>query len=142
MFDDPDRIDLVVFNCGQWDVAHWNGHALLLTSESEYARNLGIIVDELKIFFKNARLVFANTSPMNPDGSNGVNPRTNAAIDRYNMLAEAVMIKKEIDIIDVNGFMRDWGSEYYADSCHLTKEGFRILGEYMAESVLPYISKD
>ena len=25
LFSDPDRVDLVQFNCGHWDVAHWRG---------------------------------------------------------------------------------------------------------------------
>lgn len=140
MFSDPTRVDLVLFNCGQWDVAHWNGHALSLTSETEYRRNLQMIVDELPFFFPNARLVFATTSPMNPDGSNGVNPRTNEAIDRYNAIAKAVMTENGIDMIDVNGFMREWDSGYYIDSCHLTKEAFQLLGEYVADSLMEYLS--
>lgn len=138
-FNDTELVDLVLFNCGQWDVARWNGHALPLTSESEYARNLQIIVDELRVFFPNARLIFATTSPMNPDGSNGVNPRTNADVDRYNELAVQVMRKNEIEIADVNGFMREWDSSYYTDSCHLTKDAFAMLGKYIADMIEPYI---
>ena len=25
MFDDTTRVDVVQFNCGHWDAAHWNG---------------------------------------------------------------------------------------------------------------------
>lgn len=138
-FNDPALVDVVHFNCGQWDVAHFNGHALPLTSEGEYERNLQIIVDELKVFFPNAKLVFATTSPMNPDGSNGRNPRTNEAVDRYNEIARVVMEKNDIPIHDVNGFMRDWESEKYSDSCHLTPEGFALLGHRVAEELEKYI---
>ena len=36
MFDDTSKVDVVQFNCGQWDTAHWNGYELSLTSEPEY----------------------------------------------------------------------------------------------------------
>ena len=38
MFDDPAKVDIVQFNCGQWDTAHWNRYEFSLTSESEYAK--------------------------------------------------------------------------------------------------------
>ena len=40
MINDLNKIDLVQFNCGQWDAAHWNEYPLSLTSESEYERNI------------------------------------------------------------------------------------------------------
>ena len=40
LFDDPTKVDVIQFNCGHWDVAHWCGHELPLTSEDEYAKNI------------------------------------------------------------------------------------------------------
>ena len=77
LFSDPDRVDLVQFNCGHWDVAHWRGGAFSLTSEDEYARNLQIIIDMLSEVFPNAIIVFATTTTMNPSGEVGLNTRTN-----------------------------------------------------------------
>jgi len=135
MFDDPAKVDLVHFNCGQWDVAHWNGHALPLTSETEYAKNLQIIIDLLRKFFPNARLVFATTTPMNPVGGStaGVNPRTNAAVDTYNRIATDIMEKNDIVINDLNTFVRSWGSECYKDTCHFTEEAFAAIGKEVAK---------
>ena len=79
LFDRPDAVDIVLFNCGQWDAAHWNDYELSLTSEDEYARNLRMIVSLLRKFFPNATILFASTSRMNPaPGVTGVNPRSNA----------------------------------------------------------------
>ena len=138
LFDDPKRVDLVQFNCGHWDVAHWNGHALPLTSEGEYERNLGIIIDLLHKFFPNARLVFATTTPMNPSGKMGVNVRTDADIDRYNAIAVRLMEAREIPVNDLNAFVRPLTSEAFADYCHLTEEGFALLGRYVAERLRHY----
>ena len=138
MFSDPSLVDLVHFNCGQWDVAHWSGHELPLTSEAEYAKNLQIIIDLLKKYVPRAKLVFATTSRMNPSNVGGVNPRTNEDVDRYNAIAVDVMSKNGIAVNDINAYMRDWGSEYFTDLCHLTSDGFALLGKYVAEKLTSY----
>lgn len=140
LFDDRSRVDLVQFNCGHWDIAHWNGNAHSLTSESEYERNLGVIIDNLKHFFPRAKLVFATTSPMNPSGKMGVNVRTDEEIDRYNAIAVDVMQRNSIPVNDINAFVRPWGSDCFKDYCHLTEEGFATLGKYVAEQLKSYIN--
>lgn len=134
MFDRPDLVDIVQFNCGHWDVAHWNGYSVSLTSESEYEKNIQMIIDQLRVFFPNARLIFATTTPMNPVGGStgGVNPRSNDAIARYNSIAVSVANKNGVEINDLNKYMQDWGSEQYVDTCHLTPTGFATLGKEVA----------
>ena len=141
MIDKCEKIDLVHFNCGQWDAAHWNGYDISLTSESEYERNIKMIIDLLKRFFPNAKIVFATTSPMNPVGGStgGINPRSNDEINRYNKLAVAVCEKEGIDVNDINGFMKDWGEEHFTDTCHLKKASFAILGEEVAKILRKYL---
>lgn len=141
LFDRPELVDIVHFNCGHWDVAHWNCYSLPLTSEEEYAKNIQMIIDQLRIFFPNARLIFATTTPMNPDGgsSGGVNPRSNEIIDRYNEIACSVAAKSDVPVNDLNGFMREWGSEHFRDTCHLTPSSFAILGEEVARVLAGYI---
>ncbi|MBR2616432.1 MAG: hypothetical protein IKC69_07125 [Clostridia bacterium] len=133
-FDRPEKVDLIQFNCGHWDAAHWCHHPLPLTSPEEYKKNLQIIVDLLHGFFPNARLVLATTTPMNPDGGDvgGGNPRTNADLDLYNRIAVEIAEKNGIPVNDLNGFMRSWGSECFKDTCHLTPEAFARLGEEVA----------
>lgn len=142
LLSDPDKIDLVHFNCGQWDVAHWNGYEFSLTSEDEYARNISMLIFLLKKFFKNAKLVFATTSPMNPlvDTMPAVNPRNNAEVNRYNEIAVEVCNRACVPVNDVHGYMCEWGSECYTDTCHLTKEAFEVLGKEIAKRIKEYLN--
>ena len=48
LFDHPEKVDVVQFNCGHWDVAHWHGYKTCLTSESEYAKNIQMIIDSFR----------------------------------------------------------------------------------------------
>lgn len=134
MFDHPERVDLIHFNCGHWDVAHWSGHPLSLTSEGEYEKNLQMIVWLLKKYFPNARLIFATTTPMNPDRgvSRGNNPRSDEEIERYNAILVRVTAENGIEINDLNRYMKDWGSAHFADYCHLTPASFALLGQEVA----------
>lgn len=134
MFDNCSKVDLVQFNCGQWDTAHFNGYEFSLTGSEEYAKNILAICVMLKRFFPNAKLVFATTTPMNPDGGStgGVNPRSNEEVDEYNRIATKIVASQGISVNDLNAFMRSWGSEYYKDTCHLQPFAFALLGGEVA----------
>ena len=131
-FDCPEKIDLIQFNCGHWDVAHWGGYEERLTSESEYGKNIKMIIARLRDCFPNAKIVFATTTPMNPDGSLGINPRSNPEIDRYNDIAVQVAKEEGVEVNDLNAYVRDWGVECYSDYCHFTAEAFSELGKEVA----------
>ncbi|MBO5203103.1 MAG: hypothetical protein J6B72_00620 [Clostridia bacterium] len=135
MFDRPDKVDIVQFNCGHWDVAHWNGYETSLTSESEYAKNVKIIICLLKQYFCNAKIVFATTTPMNPSGVVGINPRYNEEIDRYNKVAIDVARSENIIVNNLNEVAKDFGTECYTDYCHFTKDAFAILGKEVATNL-------
>ena len=133
MFDNPEKVNIVHFNCGQWDIAHFSGSPECLTSESDYAKNISAILFILRKLFPNAKIIFATTTPMNPNGKVGVNPRTNAEVERYNEIATEVCRKEGIEINDIHALTKDWGEDRFKDYCHLTKEAFAELGKMVAE---------
>lgn len=128
-FDAPELIDLVQFNCGHWDIAHWQGSEFSLTSEEEYARNLRMIIALIRKLFVNAKIVFATTTPRNPSGLVSANVRTNDEIDRYNAIAVKVCEEAGVGINDLNEYARNWDSSCYQDYCHYTNEASKLLGE-------------
>jgi len=87
----------------------------------------------LKKFFINAKIIFATTTTMNPNGVMGVNPRSTEEIDEYNKLAIEKAKAEGILINDLNAFVKEWGSEMYEDYCHYTKDAFECLGEHVAQ---------
>jgi len=133
LFDRPELVNIIQFNCGHWDVAHWSRSEESLTSKEEYAKNIGLIIFMLKKFFINAKIIFATTTTMNPNGVMGVNPRSTEEIDEYNKLAIEKAKAEGILINDLNAFVKEWGSEMYEDYCHYTKDAFECLGEHVAQ---------
>ena len=141
LFDHPERVDLVHFNCGQWDVAHFNGYPSPLTSPEEYEKNIRMIFVLLRKFFPNARLVFATTSPMNPDGGStgGINPRSTEDVARYNRIAVRIAEENDVAINDLFAFMQNFGSNCFIDTCHLTPDAFARVGREVARYLRQYL---
>lgn len=131
-FQNPELVDLIHFNCGHWDIAHWNGAKFSLTSIEEYARNLEIIISMIKNLFPHAIIVFATTTHMNPNGEMGLNVRTNKEIAAYNFVAKQVCDKKGVLLNDLNEYVESWGSNCYKDYCHYTDSSNKMLGKEIA----------
>ena len=127
-----DEIKLVQFNCGHWDIAHWNGYEESLTTLAEYRRNIKMIIHLLRKLFPKAKLVFATTTAMNPNGSLGVNPRSNDEIVRYNRVAVEVAENSEVAVNDLNAITKTYPAEMFRDYCHLTEDAFAELGKAVA----------
>ena len=138
-FSAPEKVQLVLFNCGHWDVAQWNGYPYPLTSEGEYAKNIRMIIDLLRTFFPAAKLLFATTTPMNPNGILGVNPRTNEQISRYNEIAKEIATETQVEVLDLYAFTQDWPEESFRDYCHFTESAFAELGKEVAGRLAKYL---
>jgi ABC-type cobalamin/Fe3+-siderophores transport system ATPase subunit len=82
---DPERVVLVQFNCGHWDIAHWRGETESLNDIPTYKNNLARIIRILKKLFPHAKIVFATTTTMHPDGIQGLNRRSDEEIARKAM---------------------------------------------------------
>lgn len=131
-FDFPGKVNVIHFNCGHWDAAHWNGSEFSLTGDADYEKNIRCIIQTLRKMFPNAKIVMATTTPMNPDGSQGFNPRTTAELQHLNEIAVKVAKEEQVPVNDMFAYAATWGSEAYVDSCHYTPEAFAELGREVA----------
>ena len=130
-FDFPKKVDVIQFNCGHWDAAHWLFYPEPVTSLAEYEKNIRMIIYIIKKVYPEAKIVFATTTPMNPEDPVGVsmNPRSTEEISRYNAAAIKVAKEEGVYINDLNNFCKNWGAECYADYCHYTKEAYKLIAE-------------
>lgn len=136
-FENPQAVRLVSFNCGHWDIAHWNGEEDSLTSIVEYEKNIKRIIRHLKKFFPNAKILFFTTSPMNPNPNiNSVNCRSNKEIVEYNKVAVSVANSENVYTADMYDFMKNWDESNFMDYAHLTIDANRILGRFVTDAIL------
>lgn len=136
---EPQKIDLIHWNNGHWDIAHYGKNAPSLNSKEQYAFMLEMVANRLHELFSNAKIVFATTTPMNPNGSPAVNPRTTEEIMLYNETAKQVMKNLQIPVNDLFSVMKDKSAAFYKDYCHYTQEGFRILGKQVADTIRNFL---
>jgi lysophospholipase L1-like esterase len=132
---EPKMVRVVHWNNGHWDVAHWRGETISLNTPEQYALMLERIYRQLCDCFPNAEIVFALTTPMNPDGRVGLNPRTNIEIEKYNAVAVDVMRKIDVTVNDLYHLMKDKSSLWYRDYAHFNEEGYRLLAKAVSQAI-------
>ena len=94
-----------------------------------------MIIDLLRFYFPNAKIIFATTTPMNPNGVVGVNPRYNEDIEKYNQAAVKIATENNVTVFDLFEFTHSWTSECYRDYCHFTESAFATLGKEVAKKL-------
>jgi acyl-CoA thioesterase-1 len=131
--------DVIHFNHGLHDLKYINdkgdrvapetGHQMI--PADEYARNLEQLVKRLKK--THARLIFATTTPV-PAGAMG---RVKGDAERYNRIAVPIMKKYGVRVNDLYAFaLPRLDSIQRPHDVHFTPEGYRLLAEQVANSIL------
>lgn len=136
MVDNPLDVSVVYWNNGHWDVSHWANDEKSLNTIEQYCDMLQRIHKRLKKAFPNARIVFSTTTIMNPDGSMGENVRTTEEIKKYNDAAVSVLSENDVLIHDLFEFTQKFTSEYFADYCHFTDIGFKLIAEHICDFLM------
>lgn len=139
MVENPLNVSVVYWNNGHWDVSHWANDERSLNTIEHYNDMLLRIHNRLKKAFPNAKIVFSTTTTMNPDGSQGENIRSNQEIQKYNAAAVTTLSEKGVLIHDLFGFTQNFSSEYYADYCHFSETGFKLIAEHICDFLTPMI---
>lgn len=135
--EDKQNVEVVTFNCGHWDIAHWNGDEEPLTSIAEYEGNIKKIIRQIKKFFPNAKTIFFTTTPMSPDyNMDSINPRSNDEIKRYNAVAVKVVKESGVYIENLFSYMEDWTADKFMDYAHLTPDANKELGKHISDIIL------
>lgn len=137
------NIDVVHFNVGLWDIIHLNDEEPLVDIGS-YEKNLRRIVWQLKYLFPNAKLVFANITPVAQEEWYFHNyrwERKNQDIDDYNKIAAKVMQENHVFENDLYTLAKGFHKEDYEDATHFTQNAYRQLGEKVSDCIGKMIDK-
>lgn len=132
---DPEKVDVIHFNAGHWDIAHWSEIGDSLTTKREYAKNIIRIVKIANLLFPNAKIMFATTTPMNPKKVAPINPRSTKEIMAYNKRAKKVCKKLKVPVNDLFELSKSWGEEMFKDYCHLVDDGYKLLAHQVSNEI-------
>ena len=135
----PEQIDLVYWNNGHWDCAHWmKQEDDALNSPQEYGRMLGRVYKRIRQCFPRAKVVFATTTTRE-EGAEMLHPRSNQEIRLYNEEARRVMAQLQVPVSDMAAFSETLGEGRFADGIHFTPECFEKIGEFVAQEIKRFL---
>jgi hypothetical protein len=107
-------------------------------TEKQYAAGLPGMVAALRADAPHAVLVWANTTPVLHDSTNGES--TNARIDARNLLAAALMKNEAITVDDQHGLMLKHSNLHNGD-VHYTEAGYAVQAAQVAETIRAALGK-
>ncbi len=132
---DPEKIDIVHWNNGLWDVIHILGDDAQ-TSIEEYVHYLERILKRIRQIFPNAKVIFALTTSVVEEYMGTDAYRRNEEICAYNAAAMEMMRREGVEIDDLYTVSAQMPTEYRtSEGTHFTEEGYKLLGVKAAECV-------
>lgn len=132
------NFDYFVFNCGLHDIKRDKVTKKLQIGETEYERNLKYIFDIMKV--NSVKAFFINTTPADiaryPADFSFV--RYNEDVIRYNEIAESVMKKEKVGILDLYSFTLSLGltgDDLFRDHTHFQEYVIKMQAAYVAGAI-------
>ena len=130
-----EEIELVHWNAGLWDVLHLYGQDTLSTIDY-YEEALKRIVEQMRLFFPNAKLVFATSTAVVEKGYTKDFCRFNADIEKFNDVAVHALQPIGVGINDLYEITKNIPQKYRSDMTHFnTKEGSKLLGDSVIKAI-------
>lgn len=134
------RPDVLLLNCGLHDIKrHPNTNAIQVTLDN-YRRNLETIVQLLQA--RGIALVWMRTTPVEDERHNSRSQafkRYARDLDEYNRLADEVMARHKIPVIDLYAFTKALGSEHFIDHVHYDEAARALQAAHIAGFLHAYI---
>lgn len=131
---DVESIDVVHWNNGLWDVMRLHGDEPL-TPVDMYVSMLERIYKKIRLFFPNAKVIFAlSTSVIEKNAPKGY-VRYNKEIEQYNEAAKRLMDSLGVAVNDLYSITQSFDESYYADWVHPNDKGAGILAETVVKSI-------
>ncbi len=131
---DRNAVDAVHWNNGLWDVLHLDGDEIF-TPKDVYVSFLERIARKIGLFFPNAKIIFANNTPVVEAWGHANFMRYNSEIEAYNEAAEKLMAKLGIPVNDLYSLASSFDQSLHADWVHYNAEGSRLLAEQTVRSI-------
>jgi len=122
-------IDLIVFNNGLHGLDH---------EDADYLRGLTELVELLRLNTR-ARLIWRNSTPITVQGNAAELDVRNAIVIRRNAIADEIMAKAGIPVIDLYSDMLGHPEFCVGDGFHFNADGVAAQAARLAQQLLPEI---
>lgn len=131
------EVDYLLFNCGLHDIKTDPVSKKKQTSLSKYKENILSILQGANKYAD--RVIWINTTPVNTARHNALCKdffRYNKDVQTYNRVAQKIMQKNKIPIIDLNSLIRIRGHNAYIDHVHFKEKIYKKQGRHIARFLL------
>lgn len=132
---ESDKIDVVHWNNGLWDVLRINGDEPI-TPIDVYELMLERVCQMIKKLFPNAKIIFALSTSVVEEWARPDFMRHNSDIEKYNQVARRVMERNGVTINDLYSISAGFHTSLHADFVHFNEEGSKILAKAVCEKIL------
>eukprot|EP00928_Gymnodinium_smaydae_P066668 TRINITY_DN49643_c0_g1_i1.p1 TRINITY_DN49643_c0_g1~~TRINITY_DN49643_c0_g1_i1.p1 ORF type:complete len:245 (+),score=18.83 TRINITY_DN49643_c0_g1_i1:55-789(+) len=137
----PAKVDVLVLNCGLWDVRRETEQSPCRFSHEEYKNNLELIFDLAKEVVGNTGItLWVSTTPVHDETHNRkckAFNRYEADVQRYNTLAREVCCARRIEVVDLYAETVNIGSQkpLFRDHVHFFGDVSKQQGNFVASSI-------
>lgn len=131
---EAEEIDIVHWNNGLWDVIRLNGDEPL-TPIDVYTLFLERVYKKIKIFFPNAKIIFALSTPVVEEWANPDFIRYNKEIEEYNSAARELMERLGVQINDLYSVASKFDLSLRSDWVHYNEVGSKLLADAVVEAL-------
>ncbi|MGA0555598.1 SGNH/GDSL hydrolase family protein [Larkinella sp. VNQ87] len=125
--------DVLLLNCGLHDIKRLPETNAIQVDSASYRKNLEAIYQLLKKH--NIPLVWMRTTSVEDERHNTRSKafkRYARDLDDYNRIADEVMRKHAVPVIDLYTFTRSLGSEHFVDHVHYDEPAMQLQAAYLA----------
>ena len=129
-----DKIDVVHWNNGLWDVLRINGDEPL-TPIDMYEKMICRVHSAIKKTFPNAKIIFALSTAVVEEWARDDFKRYNSDIEKYNEVARRVLEERGVIINDLYKISAAFDNSLHADWVHFNEEGSKILAQAVAKVI-------
>lgn len=131
--------DILLLNCGLHDIKRDPQSMAIKINKNQYKENLEDIVDLLNNY--NISTIWVRTTPVNDTTHNELQPefkRFNEDVIEYNAIADIIMSKYNISMIDLYSFTQNSNQPLYCDHVHYADNVRREQAAYICGYVEAY----
>lgn len=131
---DPEKVDIVHWNNGLWDVLRLDGDEPF-TPKEFYVHTLERIYKKIRLFFPNARIIFALSTPVIEAWGRPDFMRYNSEIEEYNAAAAELMKKLGVEVNDLYSVASKFDESMHSDWVHYNEKGSEALAEAVVKAL-------
>ena len=134
-----DRVDVIHWNNGLWDLLHVVGDERVFTPLGFYLDTIERVYLQMRKLCPQAKIIFATNTYVIEDAHPETLIRYNREIEEYNLAVVKKLESLGVEINDLGAITKDIAPSMHSDWVHYGEEGSKVLAAAVTEKIERYI---